>query len=140
MCWCVTGAVGSICAANIGEKRGGVTVGYYVGSTLGICASLGSVTGSKQLGGGFRFVLGGAGGVGCKDLTGYAVIVSVALARIVLSHFSSLSSEDCRCWGFVLECEGQVFYVHDDCILLCDSCIRKIFVLVKTSSRNSGCA
>ena len=53
-------------ADNRGERRGGVTVGYDGGATLGIGATLGSVAGSKHFGGGVRIFLGVAGGAGCK--------------------------------------------------------------------------
>ena len=53
------------------------------------------------MGRGFRFVLGGTGGAGCKGLTGCAVVVSVVSERIVLSLVSSLRAETCRCRGIV---------------------------------------
>ena len=85
MCWWVTRAVGGVRAANCGERRGGVTVGDDGGATLGTSTTLGSGAGSKHLGGGIRFVLGGAGGTGCTSFTNCAVVVSVVLERIVLS-------------------------------------------------------
>ena len=41
---------------------------------------------------------------------------------------------------FVFECGGQVLYGHDDYICWCDSWIGKIFVFLKNSSLNYGCA
>ena len=101
MFWWVTGGVGGVRAENCGERQGDVTVGDYGGATLVTGATLGSGAGSKKLGGGIRFVLGGAGCAGCKGLTGCAVVVSVVLARIVLSLVSSLKGNDCRCWGIL---------------------------------------
>ena len=98
MSWWITGAFGGVLATNCGERRGVVTVGDDGGSTLGTGATLESGSGSKHLGGGIRFVLGGAGGAGCKGLTGCAVVVSVVSARIVISLVSSLRENYCRCW------------------------------------------
>ena len=99
MCWCATVAVGGFRAVNFCERRSGVTVVDDGGATLGIGVTLGSGAGSKHLGGGISFVLGGAGGAGCKYLTGCDVVVSVVSSRIVLSLVSSLRGDDCRCWG-----------------------------------------
>ena len=38
------------------------------------------------------------------------------------------------------KCVSQVFCGRDDCIRWCDSWIGKIFLFVKNSSQNSGCA
>ena len=129
MCWWVTGAIGGVCDANHGDRRVGVTVGDNGGDTLGTGATLGSVAGSKHLGGGIRFVLGGACGMGCKGLTGCAAIVFVVSARIVIILVSSLREDNCRCWGILFWYGGQVFYGRDDCIRWCDSWIEKIFCL-----------
>ena len=99
MFWWVTDGVGGVCADNRGERWDGVTVGDYGGATLVTGAILGSGAGSKKLGGGIRFVLGGADCAGCQGLTGCAVVVFVLLARIVLSLVSSLRGNNCRCWG-----------------------------------------
>ena len=63
------------------------------------------------MGGGIRFVLGGAGGTGCKGLTGCAVVVSIVSARIVLSLVSSLRGEECRCWGILFLSVAVRFYM-----------------------------
>ena len=109
--WWVTGGVGGVRAENRGEPRGGVTVGDYGGATFGTGATVGSGAGSKKLGGGIRFVLWGAGCAGCKGLTGCAVVVSVVLARIVLSLVSSLRGDDCRCWGILFLIVAVRFYM-----------------------------
>ena len=92
MCWWVTGDVGGVHSANTGERRDGVTVVDDGGATLGTGATLGSGTGIKHLGGGIRFVLGG--GAGCKGLTGWAVVVSIVSARIVISIVISLRGKN----------------------------------------------